>query len=182
MPAKVKISLSMKAQLLRMRREFRGRAGKIYRQGILSSMSKGRSPVFKGRWDRPYSKSYRDAIKGKVTFRHIEGIGVVPIPGPDAAILIFGKKLRPVNLKLSGQLWNTLKVRPSGTGRIKAQFKDKVADFHNRLGVPSPATPKRKGGVSIRRMLPTFAKEEFNKDIQKRVQRLLERIVKKHLD
>jgi len=180
MATKVKTSLSLKIQLFRMRREFKGRAGKIYRQGILSSMSKGRSPVLKGRWDKPYSKSYKDAIKGKVTFRTVNG-RVIPISGPDPGVLIFGKKVRPVNLKLSGQLWNTLRVKSSGTGKLKAQFKDKIADFHNRLGIPSPATPKRKGGVSIRRMLPTFAKEEFNRDIQKRVQRLLERIVKKHL-
>jgi len=73
-----------------------------------------------------YSKSYKDAIRKK---RYSQ----------------FSKRLRPVNLKLSGKMRKSLKGRPNRDG-ITLFYSDKKAEYHTNEGVG----PRK----VIRRMLP----------------------------
>lgn len=140
-------------------------AQKVLERSLISEMKQGRSPVEGGRWDKPYSKSYQDVIRGKATFRKING-KVVKFDQPDLNIIGLGKRTGPVNLKLSGQLHASLKfVRKKIS--LLMEFTDFVAKFHDILGVPS------KAGKRFRRMLPRKKGEQFNKKIDKRLSKVL---------
>ena len=133
-------------------KKFKKVAGKqlerAYREEILKSIGKGVSPVKgQGRFEK-YSKSYTDAIKNK---RYSQ----------------YNKRTRPVNLKLSGKLWKSLKVK-ARTNKLIVSFDNKLADIHNRLGAGKSKT--------VRRMLPTEKGEQFNRSIQLRVREVLTRI------
>jgi len=128
-------------------------APKVYEELIIRQMEKGKSPVEGGRWDKPYSKSYRDAIKKDST----------------GLFSAFGKRAKPVNLKLTGTLHESLSTRIFNNS-ITIEFDDPLADVHNRRGT---RYKKR-----IRRMLPTESGESFNKVIRTAIDLLLRRIVR----
>jgi hypothetical protein len=144
------------------RKEFRKIGPKAARKKVLSNLSKGVSPVEgKGKFQK-YSKSYKDFILGKVSFRKING-KVIPFQNEDPILNAATPKKRrsPVNLRFTGQLWNSLKVFTSGgfTDRFRLVFdwRDFLADIHNQRGAGKSKV--------IRRMLPTEKNENFNKDI-----------------
>ena len=119
--------------------DFNKRGPQEFRKAILADMNKSISPVKgKGKWIR-YSASYIKKIQGE--------LGIT-----------WGKQVSPVNLKLSGELHNSLKVFGVGllskTYVLRIQFDDFLADIHNRRG----ASKKK----VIRRLLPTENGEEFN--------------------
>lgn len=121
------------------RKEFDRTGPDNFRRAMLADMNKSISPVKgKGKWIR-YSDSYLKQIKGELG-------------------TIWSKQVSPVNLKLSGELHNSLKV--FGVGLLskvyvlRIQFNDFLADIHNRRG----ASKKK----VIRRLLPTNNGEEFN--------------------
>jgi hypothetical protein len=121
------------------RKDFDRTGPNNFRKAILADMNKSISPVKgEGKWVR-YSESYINAIRGE--------LGAT-----------WGKQISPVNLKLSGELHNSLKV--FGVGLLsqyyvlRVQFTDFLADIHNRRG----ASKKK----VIRRLLPTEGGEEFN--------------------
>lgn len=136
---------------------------------ILSEMKKGKSPVKNGRWDKPYSKSYKAVLRGDVSFRKING-KVIPFNQPDLNIVGFRKRLSPVNLKLSGQLHSSFATIKRAFSLLM-EFKDKVAVFHDRIGAG-----KKK---SIHRMLPTRSGEKFNNEIDKGLSKILKNSLKK---
>lgn len=136
---------------------------------IVSEMKKGKSPVKNGRWDAPYSQSYKDVLKGKVSFRKIKG-ATIPFKSPDLNIIGLGKRISPVNLKLSGQLHNSLSTIIKGFSLI-IDFKDKLAKIHNKLGAGA--------SKAIRRMLPTEKGEDFNDEIDRGLTKALANAVRK---
>jgi len=88
----------------------------------------------------------------------------------------FGKKLAPVNMKLSGKMLEQFTVRTKGTilapGQFKLLFKfnNVLADIHNRLGA---------AGKTIRRLLPTESGEQFNNKISRTIRKELQKAVSK---
>lgn len=103
---------------------------------ILERIAKGISPVVhQGRFKK-YSQSYLKQIAN----------GRYP-----------GKKKRPVNLYLTGEMIRSFFVKPSGKG-FKIGFRDKKAYYHNETGP---------GGKReyLRRLLPTIPGENFTKSI-----------------
>lgn len=121
------------------RKEFNKRGPNDFRKAMLADMNKSISPVKgQGKWIR-YSESYIKAIQGELG-------------------QTWDKNVSPVNLKLSGELHNSLKVYGVGflskVYVLRVQFTDFLADIHNRRG----ASKKK----VIRRLLPTENGEQFN--------------------
>jgi hypothetical protein len=169
-PIKVDKNFNFEKQGKKIQTKFAKETPDILKDLILKSMGKGESPVDKGRWDTPYSKSYRDAIRD----------------GTNTILEKYNKKATPVNLKLSGQLHKSLDVKRiknytqvsfKSTGRYKLGKEkktiknSKLADIHNRQGAGK--------AKAIRRVLPTEKGEIFNKTIQTRLTLLLRKIVQR---
>jgi hypothetical protein len=129
-------------------KRFIDQAPAVLSKGILTSISRGESPVDSGEWKTPYSDSYLKAIDTNPIFR------------------LLGKKKSPVNLKLTGQLLSSLKIRPNGN-KLEVSFTDKLALYHNK-----ELTGR------LRRMLPTEDGEVFNKEISLKLNLLLRSVVK----
>jgi hypothetical protein len=109
-------------------------------------MEIGESPVKGGEWKTPYSESYQKAIETKWAS-------------------IFGKRVSPVNLKLTGQLHKDLIVTPE-KNKMVVSFEETskwLAIIHNESG---------------RRVLPNEDGEDFNNSIQNKMDILLRQIVK----
>ena len=156
MPAKVNIKFSSDKNIRKIQTDYSKKLPRILKRSILSEISKGISPVRsgtkKGRWDKPYSPSYIKAIR--------EGrIG-------------HGKATTPINLKVTGKLWRSLNV-VQRLNSVRATFKSKIADFHNRRGAGASG--------AIRRMLPDRKGENFNRTIEIKMDLLLRKVVKDNL-
>lgn len=104
-------------------------------------IKKGKSPVAGfGNFD-PYSISYVKAIN-------------------EGRYSKYGKTIKPVNLKVTGQLLESFYVRFEG-GKVAVGFDDPLAEVHNTLGT-------RHKGV-IRKMLPTEDGESLTPKILKEI-------------
>lgn len=110
-----------------------------FREAILDLISKGISPVKGERRFMPYSESYLAAIE---------------------ADRYPNKSKRPVNLKLTGKMLDSLYIKASGDS-VEIGFTDEKADFHNTQGAG-----KKK---AIRRLLPTNGGEVFTKVLDDKV-------------
>lgn len=162
------------------KREYSRRLPRPLKQAILKDILRGTSPV-KGKRFPKYSDSYRQSIRGRVQFFTVSGGGggkrVIAIKAGRGEKLptipfLLGKKISPVNLKLSGQMLRSLRVRSKGSSasrRIEIIFDDEIAVFHNKLGAGKSKT--------IRRLLPTESGERFNRRITKLTLTLLSRSV-----
>ena len=169
----IKTDFGLSKNLNKIRRSFKRQSCPLYEKTIKRDIAAGVSPVRGQRLFKKYSQSYKDGIRGKVKFRTING-RVIPMAGPDPRLK--GKALSPVNLKLTGKMMRSLFCRVNGN-RTNIGFKSKIADFHNRLGIP------RKSGINIvRRMLPTNRGEDFNRSIEIAIQRLLDTIVRRFIN
>jgi hypothetical protein len=153
--SKVKINLKgTKKQIKEARNFLMLKIGPLYTKEIENSILKGISPVKgKGRFVK-YSDSYRDQIKEK----------------RNKVLVMAGKRIRPVNLKVTGKLLKSLSWELEGKFLI-LKFGNIIADYHNRLGAGKSKT--------IRRMLPTRRNEVFNRVIDKKVRDALKRYAKK---
>ena len=120
---------------------------------MLADVRIGRSPVAGQGQFKAYSKSYKKAIRSGRYSR-------------------LGKQSRPVNLKLSGKMLNSFKIRKTQKG-FTIFASDKKMDWHNR-GIPSNNLPKRQvfpseGGQTLNRNIITklnkrwvnIARQEF---------------------
>lgn len=152
--------------------------GKKIRNAILADMKVGVSPVRGKKWKK-YSNSYKSVIRGEKTFRTVEkttagegftvtGKKVKAFNRPDTEFLKHGKSISPVNLKLTGDLYKSLKV--STIGRvITIAFNSIIAVYHNTKGAG------KKGNT--RRMLPTKTGETLNEKIMRVVTSGVEKAV-----
>jgi hypothetical protein len=115
---------------------------------IVKSIERGVSPVKGfGRFVK-YSTAYLDKIRSG-TYR--------------------SKRIRPVNLKLTGELLKSLSVSITKNG-LSISFDNKLADIHNREGAGKSKT--------VRRMLPTNKGEQFSRSITTRLKEVLDRVAK----
>ena len=114
-------------------------AADALKEEVIKEISEGRSPVARvARRFQRYSSSYRKAIdKGR--YKN------------------FNKRKRPVNLKLSGKLHDSIFSTPKGRNRVIIGFNNFLADIHNRQGAGKSRT--------VRRMLPTKTGETFTNNI-----------------
>jgi hypothetical protein len=107
-------------------------------------IKKGKSPVAgKGKFKK-YSESYKKAIRKR--------------------LFVFGKRIRPVNIMLSGHLLSTFFVKVNKR-TLSIGFKDEVAEWINGGTNKMPRRP----------LLPTEGNEVFNKNIKKDIRRFLDR-------
>lgn len=118
-------------KFIRAKRSWENKAINVGKKLIDETIGKGISPVKgggnqtgKGQRFTDYSESYKKRIRRKV------------FPG---------KKLRPINLKLTGKMRRSIKGRPTKEG-ILIFYSDKKASYHTDLGAGK--------GKVIRRMLP----------------------------
>lgn len=112
---------------------------------ITKEIMQGKSPVEgQGRFD-DYADSYKDRITES------EGI----VKGTDGK-LNSEKKLRPVNLHVSGKMLESQQVKRDG-GRINVTYLSKFAAIHNEGGSKLPR----------RAMLPNNPGEKFSRTITK---------------
>lgn len=155
MPIKVRRNLKNLNKLIpEIRKNSRNKFKRELKPLIIESIEKGISPVLNGGKDstsgraryEPYSDSYKKQIK--------------TIPN---------KKERPVNLKVSGKLHRSLKVRLTKNG-VFMWFSDSKAKYHDQLGAGASKV--------IRRMLPG-KNEQFNRTITRKIFDILESVVKK---
>lgn len=170
MPIKIEIGKGVKKVLSRntiaeVRKEFSKRGPVKVKQALVRDVIRGVSPVQgKGKFKK-YSDSYKQTIKGKTTFRTVNG-RVVPIKGRDTDYLNASrptKAISPVNLRHTGEFIKSLKVTTTGgffkTFRLLFDWRSFLADIHNRRGAGKSKV--------TRRILPTEKGERFNSRIQK---------------
>ena len=150
------------------RKQFSEKGTKEVRKALLRDVSKGISPVAgKGKFQK-YSKSYKKVIGGKGMFRTIGGKVVFFEGVRDEALLSAAsptKRASPVTMRLTGQLYNALKLSTIGgfgaTFRLLFHWGDFLADIHNRRGAGKSKV--------VRRLLPTENNEKFNREINSEI-------------
>lgn len=149
------------------------RKGKYLTDAIKDLITKGISPVFGIRKFQRYSESYNEQIKGKLSFFTTKSKVVVPVIEEKTSNgkgkkktyakqgLGYNKKLRPINMTLSGKMLDSLKA---GNRRDEAMiwFDDEKATYHNE-----GAKLWHGGELPKRRLLPTNDGERFHKNVFK---------------
>lgn len=154
--AKTKVSTKeTRKKISKFKREVSKQGSKLLKEVYLKEISKGNSPVStdgSGRIEKfaKYSDSYKDAIKA-------------------GRYKKYGKKIKPVNLKLSGKMIRSLRFRATVDG-IRITWNNFLADIHNSLGAGKSKT--------IRRLLPDQDGEVFNNNITRPFNRLIRAIKK----
>ena len=114
---------------------------------ILELLEDGISPTKKGKFKKEYSQRYIRAI----------------INGNYGG----GKTISPVNLKLSGQMYSSLKASwVTGSGCIRVRFSDPIARIHD----------KGLDGKPVRRLLPNNT-ERFHIKVQRFMVRRVKDVV-----
>lgn len=150
--AKVRTNFSAgRKQIDKFKDKARKELAKEAKKQVLASIAKGISPVIRQGRFKAYSTSYRNAIKAG-RFRE------------------FGKKIRPVNLKLSGEMLKSIFTEVTARG-VSIGFDNELAEIHNNKGAGKKKV--------IRRMLPTEPGETFNRNITLRFREVLLRIANK---
>jgi hypothetical protein len=161
------------------------RKGKYLTDAIKDLITKGISPVFGIRKFQRYSESYNEQIKGKLSFFTTKSKQIVPVIEEKTSNekgkkktyakqgLGYNKKLRPINMTLSGKMLDSLKA---GNKRDEAMiwFNDKKADYHNE-----GAKLWHGGELPKRRLLPTNDGERFHKNVFKLIRSYVGEAVEK---
>lgn len=160
-----------------MKKDFARRVKLFIKGAVLDAIEKGVSPVNmknaypkntggRSRYQK-YSPSYVEAMQGKAAYFTKNGKVIrAEIDQDDKELVKFSKELygnkkqRPVNLKLSGKMLNSLKSRIVKDGRIRLWFSDEKAKYHDKLGAGKSKV--------FRRLLPRGI-EEFNRAIQLKI-------------
>ena len=146
--AKITISPKLKTVQRKIEKNWVDSTKTLVKKLILERIGKGLSPVKgKGAYQK-YSDSYKKGIR-------------------QGRYSSFSKRIRPINLELTGKMLRSIKARVSGT-TISVWFTDKKAKWHN----------KGMGRNPERRMIP-LENEVFSSKITKELEKDLEKIIKK---
>ena len=144
--------------LVRAQKSFRKAALRKVAPMIRASIERGVSPVAgEGRFEQ-YSDSYKEQM--------VE----YGVTGSDGNL--WDKKPRPVNLTVSAGMLKSLKITLDKMLGVVVTFTKKVK------GKNLAAIHNNGDGVTERRLLPTVAREKFNRPIQKTIEELAEKAVK----
>jgi len=122
---------------------------KVLDNKIVDEIKSGVSPV-KGESFDKYSESYLKAIQKK-RYRK------------------YNKSVSPINLHLTGKMLKSYKSKLIKDG-IETKFTDKKAVYHNKDGAGKSKV--------LRRMLPTEKGEEWNEEIEDKMQVFLDNLPK----
>ena len=135
-----------------MKKDFARRVKLFIKSEIVDAIEKGISPVnMKNAYPKNtggksrytgYSESYKKRINAK-----------------KGKLKSMGKRQRPINLKVTGKLLNSLKARYTRDG-LRVWFADEKAKYHDKLGAGKSKV--------LRRMLPRGI-ETFNRAIQRKI-------------
>ncbi len=146
MPVKIKFRLAaMKEAMPKAKEVFNNLASFKLGQEVNREISSGKSPVQGVGRFKDYSDSYKDAIEEN------EGI----MRGTDGK-LWSGKRVRPVNLFVSGTMQKSQRITEKD-GKIQLSYTSKFAVYHNVGTLKMPRRP----------MLPTDKGETFSRSITK---------------
>ncbi len=144
---KVKISKDFAKILREVKRKFSVNLPERLKAAIRFEVQEGRSPV-RGKRFEIYSDSYKRAIRrGKYS--------------------TYGKRVRPINLKLSGKMMRSIKIRDTAKG-FTLFMSDAKAKYHN----------EGTGKIPRRPIMPRH-NEQFSRRIDKLIEKDLEDIVKR---
>jgi hypothetical protein len=123
-------------------------------------------PNIERNFARKVSPVARDAIISTIL------AGISPVTGKrfkkysEAYAVKKGQK-RPVDMSLSGKMLDSLKVRTTSKGSISFVFTDFKAAIHNN----------GEGKQPMRKLLPSKNKENFTGAIEKRIQKVIDKLV-----
>ena len=132
--------------------DFRKEVAQAFGEEINRTIESGTSPVKgEGRF-KDYSDSYKSRIQGK-------------------KMQNLGKRLRPVNLKVTGELLDSQRVTIGPNG-VNVRYTDEKFIYHNETGAGKSRV--------LRRMLPTRAGEEFSRALTKWLRDTAQKIVRKY--
>jgi hypothetical protein len=150
---------------LEMRSKFK-QAADIMKKDIVDTIERGNSPVKGNKRFKEYSDTYTQQIFGQKTWRTINGKKVA-LPPTGADLKKFqGKRIRPVNMKLSGRMLKSIAARFSMRG-FTIYFTSKLAKIHSTEG----AAGKR---AAIRKVQP-YGSEKWKPSVITGAKRFLER-------
>lgn len=128
---------------------------------ILSQISRGISPV-SGQRFQEYSQSYKEAINKTVLVKSSRSKKKRFLSSSSLSTK-FGKRIRPVNLKLSGSMLNSFFVKKDQT-HVTIGFDSPLAYIHSVEGAGKSKV--------IRKLLP-YNNEGFNSIIRKKIKDII---------
>jgi hypothetical protein len=166
-PAKIKSKLLKNTSILDLpaiKKEFARSAKNRIRNTIKSEIAKGKTVVSQRKAD-PKNTNDKGAPKGGVRFQKYSNSYKERMGRGDLA----SKTARPVNMKVTGKMMNSLKQRVTSDSLV-LWFSDKKAEYHNKLGAGKSKV--------IRRILPS-QEESFTPIIRKRLVKILERAIRR---
>ena len=131
-------------------RKWQPEAMRLLKQEIKSFLEDGVSPVKGFGRFKSYSPTYTNQI---MAGKYKE----------------YGKRVRPVNLNLSGDMIDSLYTRSDKLGEIIVGFTDELADIHNRQGA---------GKSKVKRRLLPHENEEFSRVITEKLLELFDKLAK----
>ena len=126
------------------KKNFALEARKTLADVIVNQIVQGKSPVRGERSFEPYTPEYALKKRGS------------------------SKATKPVDMLVTGNMLNSLRIREVGDHGLRIYFKDPIAGYHN--------DPK---GDKPRRLLPTEKNEKFNQAITKKIISILKKAVRK---
>jgi hypothetical protein len=174
MPVKITTKLTLKQLPDKISKRFAKDIKQDIVKIITDEILSGKSPVKNKGSFKDYSLSYKETIKGNVSFRRLGGsTKATPLPFEDKNITKHGKSVSPVNMKLSGDMLKSLTAKQNAKGQVIISFKSKIAKFHDKLGAGKSKV--------IRRLLPNNSDKGFNPKIMAKLMAVLRRAVKKSL-
>ncbi|GAG01758.1 unnamed protein product, partial [marine sediment metagenome] len=137
MSVKVTVNLDLFKKLIPdIKKDFKNNASRPIGFAILKDILRGVSPVKGQKW-RKYSESYKGQIRGDITFRKIGG-KIVPFkrtkrgPKIDTVPRKEGKKISPVNMKLTGAMLRSFFIDVKGANIFSKPLK-MIIGFNSKL-------------------------------------------------
>lgn len=193
MSVKIRKKLQVLTLIERAREDFKEGIDQTIPPEIIKTIEGGSSTV-KASKHQKYSKSYLEAITGKRIDKDGKAQKIktrATSQGANSPLRFnksgksrkssavtnslesrYGKKKSPVNLKLTGEMHESIKTMKTKNG-VEVYFTDKKAQWHND-GVPENNLPAR-------RILPNKQGEEFNLNIWRRIMKVIQEAIKKNL-
>jgi hypothetical protein len=193
MPVNIKKRLQVLTLIERAREDFKDGIMKNIPPEVIKTIEGGSSTV-KAKKHQKYSDRYLEMITGKRTNKSSKSQRIntrSTTTGANSPLSFgengrskkskivtnslasrFGKKRSPVNLKLSGEMLDSIQAVKTQNG-VEVFFTDEKAQWHNE-GVPQNNLPAR-------RILPTNQGEEFNLNIFRRIMDAIKSALKKNL-
>jgi len=150
---------------IEMRSKFK-QAASIMKKDIVDTIQRGNSPVRGNRRFVDYSENYKAAIRGEKAWRSTPGGKPYQVnPMSEDYERFKGKRLRPVNMTLSGRMLKSIAAKFSMRG-FTIYFTSKLAKIHSTEGPGGKAS-------AIRKVVPT-GNEQWKPAVIRNAKRFLE--------